>query len=307
MIPTDFLTATEGHALGTVGYGGAGLWKTLVQHTLPGPVLNFDFEEGNVALMPWTRRRRNWNERGWIDVSQDFREKMYKMIDPKKMSVASNIKPSPIIDTIWYDNMQKNSYFQFVGDLGAFDVEKYNSLSLDSLAEFSFTVQTSSKDTGKEMDELKPNSWGTIQERTAIQLRRMRNYRNSGVFIYFTGQENIDKDYVVDPRSTAKGSAPAEPFAIKGTVSVPGKMVEAVQHITDLMFHHRMMNGFPAWVTMPEPIGAGSGAFWEAKDRTGRIKEQFVRPNFRTIFKDIYGEEDYGRIYNSAAQLLAKG
>lgn len=310
-IPQHLLSLTNKQALGTVGYGGGGLWKSLVKHTLPGPILDFDFEGGNVALIPWLRRQRKWNQKEWTEVTQQEREAAYNLLprDDKGVIQASTaIRPQPLIDTIWYDNMNRLSYFEFVGDLGSFDTVKYNSLCLDSLAEFSFDVVTSTKpEKGENLAYAEGGTpWNQIQERTAIQLRRMRNYRDAGVFIYMTGTEQIDKDYVRDPRSKQKGESAPEAFSVKGTVNVPGKMVAAVNHVTDLMFHHRMMNGQPVWVTFSEPL-AGGDANWEAKDRTGRIKEKFVRPNFRTIFKDIYGEETRDAIYNSAKELLAKG
>lgn len=305
-IPLSLLTLTNRKALGTVGYGGAGLWKSYVKHTLPGPILDFDFEGGNVSLLPWLRRQRKWNEKEWNVVSQQEREAAYSMIPSDKQ--GTSIRPQGLIDTIWYDNMDRASYFQFVGDLGSFETSMYNSLCLDSLMEFSFDVKTASKAAGKETDAFTPGGtpWDQIQERTAIQLRRLSNYRDQGIFIYLIGQELIDKDYVKDPRSKEKGEAAPEAYSVKGTVDVPGKMVNSVQHVTDLMFHCRTMNNAPVWVTRPEPL-PGGGANWEAKDRTGRIKEMFIRPNFRTIFKDIYGEEGMSAIYTAAKELLSRG
>lgn len=306
-IPLNLLTLTNRSALGTVAYGGAGLRKSYVKHTLPGPILDFDFEGGNVSLIPWLRRQRKWNEKEWSIVTQAEREAAYATIPSDKQ--GTTIKPQGLIDSIWYNNMDRASYHQFVGDLGVFDTTKYNSLSLDSLAEFSFDVVTSTKGHGLEAEAYAEGAtpWNNIQERTAIQLRRMRNYRDSGVFIYMTGTEQIDKDYVKDPRSKKPGEQAPEPFSVKGTVNVPGKMVAAVQHVTDLMFHCRMLNMQPVWVTKPEAITSGSDANWEAKDRTGRIKDIYMVPNFRTVFKQIYGEEGYGAIYNSAKDLLGKG
>lgn len=303
-IPLPLLRLTEGRALGTVAYGGAGLWKSLAKHTLPPPILDFDFEGGNVALIPWIRRRRKWDSKTWEDVSQVDREAAFQLIAPEKR--ATSIAPGPYIDTIWYDNMNRASYTEFVGDLGTFDTTKYNSLSLDSLMEFSFDVQTFSKPAGGEAEPI-PNAllWAPIQERSGIALRRLRNYRDSGVFIYLTGQEVIDKDYVRDPRSKKPGEQAPEAYSVKGTVDVPGKLVNAVQHTTDLMFHCRLMNGGPVWVTKPEPLPGGD-ANWETKDRTGRISDTYIRPNFRTIFKTIYGEEGASAIYASAKDLLTK-
>lgn len=304
-IPIELLKSTESRALGTVVYGGAGLKKTLAKHTLPGPILDFDFEGGNVSLMPWMRRRRKWNEKDWTDISQETREAALSCIHPDKRSTT--IKASGLIDSIWFDNMDPGSYSQFVMLLGNFDESKYNSLSLDSLAELSFDVQTFSKGVSGANDAIStPGLWSPIQERTAIALRRIRNYRDRGVFIYFTGQETIDKDYVNDPRGTKSGQLPPEPFSVKGSVDIPGKMVNVVQHVTDLMFHTKDLNGNAVWVTKPEPI-TGGAANWETKDRTGRVKEKYIHPNFRPLFQDIYGEEGRNAIYTYAKDLLSKG
>ena len=50
----------------------------------------------------------------------------------------------------------------------------------------------------------------------------------------------------------------------------------------DLQFHARMLNGSPWWVTRAE--ASQSGSFnWEAKDRTGRLGDMYIRPNFRDV------------------------
>lgn len=305
-LPSQLLASTEGRALGTVVYGGAGLRKSLAKATLPYPILDNDFEGGNVAILPWTRRRRKWNEKSWTEVSQDDRERALDMIEPAKR--AFPIKAAGLVDSIWYDNLNPASYTEYIAVIGNFEPSKYNSLvGADSLAELSFDIQTFSKGSENSLEPMKNALlWAPIQERTAIALRRVRNYRDAGVFTYFTGQELIDKDYITDPRSTQAGAKPPEPYSVKGTVDIPGKLVNVVQHTTDLMFHTRMLNGEPVWVTQSEAISGGV-ANWETKDRTGRIKDKYVRPNFRTLLLDIYGEEGRDAIYTSSKELLAKG
>lgn len=317
MIPANLLALTEGRAIGSVIYGGAGLKKTLSTHTLPPPILHFDFEGGTAPLSPWIRRRRRWDTQVWTNVSQEERTTAFKMLPadwdsplaPKKpgcITLASPIMPAPYIDVISFDNLVPASHEEFIRLVGSFNPAEYCSASLDSLAELSVGVQSySKKQKGINPLDSMENAmlWGPIQERTGIALRQMRNWRQYGIFIYFMGQEQIDKEYVTDPREKKKGEGAPEAYSVKGTAAVPGKMAEAVQHCTDLMFHVRLMSGNPVWVTAPEPIALGSGAYWETKDRWGRITEKYVFPNFRTIFGMIYGKEASNGIYEHAKSL----
>lgn len=308
MIPTSLLRLTEARAVGFTIYGCGGTWKTLMVHTLPPPILHHDFEGGSGVLMPWIRRRRRYNESEWTIISQEERLEAFAMMPIAQADLATQIAPNGYVDVINYDNLVKDSYMEFVAQVGNFDPRAYNSTSLDSLAEFSFQVQTFTKiQKGISAMDSMDNAllWGPIQEKTAIALRRLRNYRDQGVFIYLIGQENIDKDYVTDPREKRKGEAAPEAYSVKGNVAVPGQMVNVVQHITDEMYHTRFMGGRPVWVTRAEPIVPGSGASWEAKDRFGRVKEQFLRPNIRTVMKDLYGEEGMVAIYAEAKKLLS--
>lgn len=302
-IPSEALRLTKGLALGVAVYGRSGLKKSLAKHTLPGPVLDFDFEGGNIALMPWIRRWRHYDSSTWTEVSQDYRREIHALIPRDKQ--ATTIAPQPIIDSVWYDNTKRSAYSTFAVDLANFDCDRYNSLCIDSLSEFSASVQTYSKKDGAEMDPVKTAEWPGIQERTAMQLRQARNYRNSGVFIYLIGQERINEVYVRNPRTKAQGEKPEEPYAINGGIAIPGKMVEAVQYVTDLMARARKVGPENKFVFKPETIGS-SGQTWDAKDRTGRVSNT-TSPNFREIFKEIYGTAGYEAIYTSASELLARG
>lgn len=295
-IPKALLELTSNRAPCTVVYGGGGLNKTLGIHGLVPPIWMADFEGGDAALLPWIRQRRKWNERGWTKLSQEDRQRYFKMLPEGKH--FTGIAPNPYIDVVWYDNLDQGSYTQFVADIGNFNTEAYNSFALDSLMEFNFDVQTFLKPQGMALESLGlgKTDWGGIQERCGIQLRKLKNYRDSGICIYMTGQELIDKDYVTDPRGKKAGAAMPEPYSVKGTVAVPGQLVNLVQHITDLMFHARFMSGNPVWVTQNEPLTSGD-ANWEAKDRWGRMTEKYIKPNMRTVMKMIYGEEVQKAIY----------
>lgn len=302
-IPIELLKATEGNAVGTLTYGGPEMWKTFAIHTLPPPILLFDFEQGTGSLIPWVRRRRRWDSNNWLEYTDADREQAAALV---VRPIATPVKPSPYVDVISYNNMNGESYTKFSVDIAEFDPSEYNSIALDSIGELNFSVQTFAKArSGRELDsEMELQLWGGVQERTAIQLRKLRNYRNAGVFIYITGGEHIDKEYVIDPRAKPKGMPAEEPFSVKGSVQVAGQLVGVCRHITDLMAHARLQNGKVTWVFSPEAITAGN-ASWEAKDRFGRL-EKFEVPNFRSIFNKIYGEEGRKEIYAECQRQLQK-
>lgn len=290
MIPTTLLKLTDYKALGFAIYGGPGLDKTKGVATLPPKTLLLDFEGGTTSLMPWIHRTRSWDEASWHEYSQADREAVFQ---PER----SFIKPAPYIDIIHFDPTIVECYDAVVTTVTQFKPETYSSLALDSLHEFSAETQTFTKGKGNELLPMSGN-WSGAQERAAILLRKMRAFRDSGVFIYLTSSEQVDKDYVTDPRSAKKGETPQEPYSVKGTLNVPGKLVSAVQHAVDVMGHARSMNGSTKWVFKPEPLPGGS-AQWEAKDRTGRIKTEYCTPNIRQIMKEIYGEEVARQIYGA--------
>jgi hypothetical protein len=214
------------------------------------------------------------------------------------------LKPAPLIDIITFDVLSQNlegktspAYDEMFKVIANFDFQQYNSIAIDPLVEFSQQNQTQSKlkSGGSAFDPIEVKWWGGAQERAAILLRRLRNYRDQGVFVYFTSSEFIDKDYGTDPRSANKGEKPEEPYCIKGTINVPGKLVREINHMVDIQCHARMMNGQPIWVTKEEPARGGSFN-WEAKDRTGRIPEMYIQPNCRKIIEWVYGKEAWQAI-----------
>lgn len=280
-------------------YGGPGLKKTFAIHSCPYPILLHDFEGGTGPLIPWLRKRRDWNGQ-WVTSSQEDRLAAWEML-PQQLKFDATIKPNPLIDIISYDSFQKDSYTHFIGQIGSFDPSRYSSVCLDSLQEFSFEVQSFSKGGGELAYEAiaggSPQIWGPIQERTAIALRRLRDLRALGVFLYLIGTENIDKDYVTDPRSKTRGQAVEEPYSIKGTINLPGKLASTVPHLVDILAHARPLNGESIFITQQEPLPGGA-AHWEAKDRFGRL-DKYMKPNIKEFFNKLYGEELTKQIYKS--------
>lgn len=296
-IPLELLTLTEGRAPGIGIYGGSGLKKTHAIHTLPPPILFFDIGEGGtVSVLPWIRRKRDSATKQWTEYSQALREQAAASLDEKV--VRSTIKPQPLIDVIHYDNMRADAYDEFVEDLGAVIAAPttYNSIALDSLQEFSQSTQSKAKGKGNEqalMNEI-TKGWMDTQERAMIQLRRLRNLRDHGVFIYFTASEDIAKDYVKGPLE--KGGGQQEPYSIRGTVNLPGKLAEGLAHLPDILCHARLLNGKPMWITECEPLPGGA-AHWDAKDRFGRLPK-YIDPSIRSMCVKLYGQEIAERIYS---------
>lgn len=311
MIQRDLLELTLWRAPGFLVYGGPGLKKTLGIHTLPPPIKAWETEGGSGPLLPWVRTTRQYNESKERVVSQELREQAFGMISDKNMDFVrehTRIKPGPYIDLVTFDALDPAAYDILFQEITHFDVHKYNSAAVDSLHEFSKQIQSFSKrqkwGDGGQLEPMEVNIWQPVQERTGILLRKLKNYRDQGVVVYMTSSEQIDKDYVKDPRESKKpGEFPQEPYSVKGTVNMPGKMPNDIQHLIDVMFHAKPVNGEATWVSAQEPLPGGA-AHWEAKDRFGRLKTSYHIPNFRKIFDQIYGEDIRAKIYASGAPLL---
>ncbi len=305
MIPLELLKLTESRAPGMAVYGGPGLKKTFAIHSCPYPIRLHDFDKGTAPLIPWIRRRRNWDQPSWTTLNQANRQAAWEML-PAELRQQATIRPNPLIDIISYDVFSAESYNHFIMLIGNLDPQ-YNTEAVDSLQELSIEVQSFTKGLKvqdpmmKLVAALEPIEnallWGPIQERTAIALRRLRSYRDSGIFVYMTGSEVIDKDYVNDPRAKSKGSAPEEAYSIKGTINLPGKMASTVPHLVDILAHARSVNGSVKFVTQHEPLPGGA-ASWEAKDRFGRL-DKYMEANVRAFFDQIYGESESAAIYKS--------
>jgi hypothetical protein len=295
MIPAELLKATEGRAPGCCVYGAAGLKKTHGICTAPPPILMLDVGEGGTAsVVPWIRRKRNWNSSKWLEYTDEDRQLAVDLLR-EDVRLGMFIKPAPYIDVIHYDNSDADAWTQLAGDIGSFDYNYYNTLATDSLQEFSVATQSHAKGKGNELAIMNSVnfSWVGAQERAAMALRKQRNYRDMGVFIYTTASEDIAKDYVKNPME--KGSGGETPYSIRGTVNLPGKLAEAVPHLPDLVFHAKLINNQVQWVAEPEPL-TGGAAWWDAKDRYGRLPK-YNDPNFRKIFRKLYGDAGMEAIY----------
>lgn len=296
-ISQDLLKATEGRAPGALTYGAAGLKKTNAIATLPYPVLMYDIGEGGTAsITPWVRRRRRSYETQWTEYTDADRQTAFDLLNDEVKATVP-LKPAPYVDVISYDNMTVEAWDDLTRDIGNFDFGYYNSLATDSLQEFSVSAQTFSRKKGNEMLTMNevPFAWVQAQERAAQRLRMFRNFRDRGVFIYMTGSEDISKDYVKNPMQ--RGNQDAEPYSIRGTVNLPGKLAEGIAHLPDLLFHAKLINMQVKWVSQPEAL-PGGGAWWDGKDRYGRL-DKYCEPNFRRIFDQLYGEEGRKAIYAS--------
>lgn len=304
MIPTTLLKNYQNRALAIAVYGNGGLEKTLAARLFPPPILLNDFEGGSGPLGPWTRRIRRWNE-GWTEYDDADRQRLWELVPEARRKARAVRRPAPLIDIIGYDTMFADSdgvarsYDEMYNNLVNLD-RRYSTVAVDPLIEFSQITQTKSKTISKvsPYEPMHVRLWQGAQERAAILLRALREYRDKGVFIYLTSSEFVDKDYGdKDPREQTAAQK-EEPYAIKGAVNVPGQLVGKVNHMIDILIHVRMMNGNPTWVLKEE--AARSGTFnWEAKDRTGRVAEEYLKPNVMSIIRAVYGQEAFHGIYDS--------
>jgi len=301
-IPLDLLTLTGKEALSFTIYGGPGLKKTNAIHTLPPPILMHNWDKGISSILPWIRRIRQHDSSEWTPYTQEERQQSLDLLSPKIKATIS-IKPAPYIDVVNYDNMDYECYSQWQKDAFNIDHRAYNSVVCDSIQEHTGSIMTAAKGAGNSLDEMETKYWSAVQDKSIAALRYYRNLRTKGVFVYLTCSEYVDKDYVTDPRNTPAGKKPEKPHSVKGTVNVAGKVVPAVLHTTDILLHARTLGDRVVWVSEPERIGE-SEAFWEVKDRTGRIKESYNPPNVRTLMDQIYGEEIRKKIYSHGQESL---
>lgn len=307
MLPKELLTPQLAKAF--LIYGGPGTRKTNGVHTLPPPVLHLDMESGDSSITPWQRRTRKFNETDWITISQEQRVAAFNALSEENQNYiksTTKIQPAPLIDTVYFDSLNPASWMTFTEFIVNLDKSLYNSLALDSLQESSLTAQTFVKQQSN-MSVYAPmhvSLWTPAQHRVNLMFHKLKNYKDDGLFIYFTCSETVDKDYVTDPRSAPSGAAPEQPYSVKGTPNLPGQLIGAIQHVTDVMCHARSMNGQIQWISGPEPFTGGSVAVWEAKDRTGRLKSKFNVPSIKSMIKDIYGESQTAEIYKYGYELV---
>lgn len=298
-IPLELLVATESRAPGFGVYGGAGLKKTNAIHTLPPPILHLDIGEGGTAsVLPWISRRRDSAAGKWTVYSQEMRQSFMDLLDEDTRKTVT-IGAAPFIDVVHFDNTSYAVYQHLSEAIANLDTDYYNSIAIDSLQELSVQTQTYVKGTGgydRLMTDV-PFGWVGAQERAFIALRKLRNYRDQGVFVYLIGSEAIAKDYVRNPMEKRDRNTPApEAYSVRGTVDLPGALAGGLSHIPDVLMRAKLETGAITWITEPEPL-PGGGAHWDAKDRYGRLPKR-VHPNFRLINQAIYGEAAYKALYS---------
>lgn len=309
-IPTHLLAATESRAPGFCTYGGPGLKKTNAIATLPPPILMLDTSEGGSgSVLPWVRRRRLATSTTWTVYTDAQREYFLSLLHPDVAKNRALAKPGPYIDIIQYDNTDPDSFDKFIEDLANFDVEFYNALACDSLHELAELSKTHARGNFDSLMSEVNWSWAQAQERTAQRLRKIRNYRDQGIFVYLTGADDIAKDYVKNPMDKRKdGESAPEAYSVRGTVDLPGQLAKAVCYVPDVLMHAKLgsVNGQsqPVWCTRPEKL-PGGGASWDAKDRYGRLA-QYEPPNFRLICKKLYGDAGYKALYEYALGTVVK-
>lgn len=304
-ITQDLLWHTLGTAPAILTYGGPGLKKSHLSHTLPPPILFHDWEGGIGSIGPWIRAIRQWDSSDWVRISQEQRESFAAAV-PEEARVLKGIAPvppKPLIDVITYEPMEPGSYDHFALQLGSFDYGRYSSTVVDSLQEFSQGTQTKSKpqSEGKVLTRdtlMAGKMWMGAQERAAMQIRYTKELKKRGVVVYLIGSEAIDKEYVTDPLSQKKNEA-QEPYSVKGTVALPGQLTSIVPHQVDLMFRVRAISGKPMLVLCKESLP--SGACWETKDRYGRLDQDYYLPSFIPIFKVLFGD-DIRKVYAAGNQ-----
>lgn len=305
-IPSSLLSATDSRAPGVAVYGGAGLKKTNAIATLPPPILHLDIGEGGSAsVLPWIARRRDSSTKTWTTYTPEQREGFLKLLDEDTAKARHLKSCGAYIDVVHFDNTRYDAYEELAGVIGNLDTSYYNSVVVDSLQELSVQTQTKAKGNGENafmrlMTDV-PFGWVAAQERAFQALRRLRNYRDGGIFVYLIGSEAIAKDYVKNPMAKQEpGAPPPEAYSIRGTVDLPGALANGLSHIPDILCRAKLMNGAPWWVTEPEML-PGGGAHWDAKDRYGRLP-RYIPPNFREMCKRLYGQEGYEAIYTYALE-----
>lgn len=300
-VPRELLLLTESKALVFGTYGSAGLWKTHAAHSLPPPILFNDWEGGTLSVLPWIRRRRDCTEDSWTVYDDATRQQAFDML-LENIRKSIRVAPAPLIDVVRYHPTNAESYDKFLKNLSMTSTKSYNSLVVDSMQQLSIGTQTHAKGVGNEDKTMTSvnRAWARAQENAYMCLAKLTDVAAKGVFVYVTASEDIAKDYVTDPQSRRAGDQRSEePYSIRGTVNLPGKLANALPHNPDVLMHARLVTGKPTWITAPEAISEGSGAWWDAKDRTGRLSTYQV-PFFYTILKQIYGAETVRKIYAHA-------
>lgn len=166
---------------------------------------------------------------------------------------------------------------------------KYATIVVDSAHEwarltFSFDMSKHAKDTDK-IRQI--NNYPGATERINMTVRRMKDYRAKGVECVITVHEQIEKIYAKGGMITPKGQIPQEPIGVKGWPNLPGSTCPTeVMGACDNVFRMRRVNGLPAWIARPEPLGGG-GDDWVVRDRFNApaISNGMLPPSYMELAK----------------------
>lgn len=178
---------------------------------------------------------------------------------------------------------------------------KYKTLVIDSMSELARLAFA--RDMAKDSTDMETfydiRNWTGATERIAIVIRRLKDFRDfggeyKGLHIYLTANEQIDREYPKGSSIGRKGEPAPEPFAIKGMLDLPGKvMPETIGRGCNCVLRIRRVNGKPTLIARPESI-SGS-AEWIVKDHLGlcNIQNGFLPADWRQVQQLIKDTNSY--------------
>lgn len=172
-------------------------------------------------------------------------------------------------------------------------MSKFKTLAIDSASEwarltFSFDMKKHAGDYAADKEKIRAvNNYPGATERINMVVRRLKDFRDSGMEIVIIAHEQIEKIYAKGGAITPKGGTPQEPIAVKGWPDLPGSTCpQEVMRACDNVFRVRLINGTPCWIAIPQSVGGG-GDDWEVKDRFNArvIRNGLLPADFREIAK----------------------
>ncbi len=317
----ELMATTGRRAPGIVVYGGPDMRKTFGIRTLPPPIFMIDMEGGSGNLLPWTRYVLSFSDdetdtpetteitKAEREAAWEFTKDAFTMRSKAYEWKAESVPPpGPLIDVISIDPLRSEAYPQVWKQLENFPVELYNSIVVDSLMEFAVSTQTFQKSRvkGSKGETLEPRAltmqetaaWSPAQERASILLRMMRSLRDKGIVVAATSGEFIEKEYVTTPFAQQKGQR-EEPYSVVGSPTMPGRLTTEIKHLGDIILHARTSGTNVIWERARKTITEGSPAFWETKDRFGRLPD-YVAPSYFEVLQYVYGKDATKKLYDEA-------
>jgi hypothetical protein len=176
------------------------------------------------------------------------------------------------IDVLYWDSDNEETYAKVLEDIANFKPAAYRTLAIDSGSELEKCCLAKSRGvSGHEFTEL--SDWNPGGERFGKLVRTLRWYSLAyGTQVIITSNEEVDKEYPKGGAYIMSGGklVAQEPTSLKGLPDLAGKWAKKSARLVDVIGHARMINNQPALCFIRESIGGG-GAFWEVKDRTGKL------------------------------------